>query len=89
MSCDLCGKTSSEELIKLRGSYQVPGVADVCGDCRKRCDDKLWEIRKVIPRLMRRWLRREYAKRSGQPVAVSWYKHLQQTCCKLTPFLSP
>ena len=45
-TCDLCGASCTPaNLHQLFESYQVDGIKDLCPECMKWADKRLWEIR--------------------------------------------
>lgn len=62
MSCDLCGKYS-DELETLDSKYQTATRKVVCGDCRKRIDEKLhFFMFRMAQRRFNKWLDRQQRK---------------------------
>ncbi len=47
MACDMCGK-NTKALEDLREPFQTDKVKQVCSDCARILNDKLWQIRRVI-----------------------------------------
>lgn len=75
MACDMCNKTvPSSELEDLLDRYQTDDVKTVCRFCAKRCNEHLWDLRKVSSR----WEgRRMHEFVSGRRVPLSFMDRLR------------
>lgn len=61
MSCDLCGKVTSEPLNNIRDSYQTDQVKAVCNDCEGLLNKHLYKVREkthgLLCALMRKFIK--------------------------------
>ncbi len=68
MACDICGN-KKDNLEPLTEMYQTESIRQICPDCVKEVNDKLWSIRemqrKMLSHLMKRFMRfkRRFAKK--------------------------
>ena len=60
MACDICGNKENQ-LESLTEMYKTESIQQVCPDCMKELNDKLWSIRemqrKMLCHLMKRFMR--------------------------------
>ena len=60
MACDICG-CNKRNLEDLTTMYRTKSIKQICPDCLKEVNDKMWQVRemqnKMLSHLVRRFMR--------------------------------
>lgn len=75
--CDLCGKACRlKDLETLLDSYQVPGVEDVCPDCRRWANKVKQDLLTEISERMRQVIFERKGLPPQEPAILRWWRRL-------------
>jgi len=65
MACDICDAKGTT-LTDLRDDYKTADIQQVCPDCARLVNDKVWKIREMLDGVMKTLVRRFMTERRGR-----------------------